>query len=156
MNGIEAYRLKRYPGKKKDIIEWYAPELQNSDPDHFTLSVKIADMNPGQWYTATPQNTGITKIALIKQPGNQYFGSADDAVLVVSLKDACSRAAVLFHEGDDQADRIYYYATDSGNQTHDKVPNWPEDQWAFILRASGQSDCPIDHYRDFLIGCLKY
>lgn len=142
---FETFRLKR----GKSTIEWHGPDdIYSLNPD---------DAPEGEWYmpVTAKDSAKIPKMAFIKNPGNKYFGSKTDSVLILSLEGACSRAATLLHDGDDEADREYYFATDSGNQTHDKIKEWPVDQWAFILRSPSNVDSPVKHMSDFHVVCFR-
>jgi hypothetical protein len=123
------YYLRRHPS---GVIYWDAP-------DGTTYGLDPADAVPYQWITVKDAD-GKPVMAYYTKPGV-------DSILVVSLDGANSLAATLLHAEDDTARRVYYFATDAGNTN---VLNRP----AFILRAQGFEDSPIEVNANFYVMCV--
>lgn len=176
--GFETYHLIRQHGfdddkNEYDYIEWRGPlgtyRLDLLDNNGNSILEGVA--NGGKWYVERDPNSNKPQIALLVRPRPEDDISAQygherksDAALILCLQGACSLTASLSHLEDDVADRIYYYATDEGNDVHQALNEWPgqeieegvfEQHWAFILRAMDINDCPIKRNSSFDIICFK-
>ncbi|MGK7894362.1 MAG: hypothetical protein AB4372_12255 [Xenococcus sp. (in: cyanobacteria)] len=124
MATIKLYKLFR--GEDR-FVKWNAPDGQ-------TYSIDALNPAPeGQW-AITLDSQG--KPVMAYRPRSN--GPSSDGELVVSLDGAPSHIATLLHEEDDYP-RKYYFATDVYH-------NNPLDRPAFILRAEGISDMPVQRW----------
>ena len=120
---IERIRLPGRPDS--DVIRWTGP--------NGTHEIDMTRTTPP--WTTTLDHDG--RVVMAVSPERTI-----DPFLVVSLRGAPSLKAFLVHDEDDRP-RGYYYATDLGNDL-DFIPDWAEDDWAFILRSDSTGDAPID------------
>ncbi len=126
---IEMFNLRSDPNGR---ITWVAP-----DGNPYTLDP--ANAQPFQWLLVN-DNNGKPVMGLYKKPNV-------DAILVVSLEGAKSIAATLLHAEDDTARRVYYFATDAGNTN-------ALNRSAFVLRAQGFEDSPLEVNANFFVMCV--
>ncbi len=126
---IEMFYLRRHP---TGLIIWEAP-------DGNTYQLDPAAAQPYQWLLVNDAN-GRPVMGLYTKPNV-------DAILVVSIDGAKSIAATLLHAEDDTARRVYYFATDAGNTNALNRP-------AFVLRAQGFEDSPIEVNANFFVMCV--
>ncbi len=126
---IEMFYLRSDPLGR---ITWVAP-----DGNSYTLDP--ANAQPFQWLIVN-DDAGKPVMGFYKKPNV-------DAILVVSIDGAKSIAATLLHAEDDTARRVYYFATDAGNTNALNRP-------AFVLRAQGFEDSPLEVNANFFVMCV--
>ncbi len=114
------------------IVSWQCP-------DGYTYRLDPSTASPNTWHTVFDV-TGKPVVAF-RRASNQ------DGEVVVSLEGSNSIAATLLHAEDDRPSK-FYYATDGGNQN-------PLGRWAFILRAEGDTGCPLGSNRGLRVMTVR-
>lgn len=135
MAQVTTMQIFRLYADNEGVIHWDAP-------DGNTYQLNPAKAIPGEWLIVEDREAKPV-MAYIAHPGVPHL-RGDDSALVLSIEGACSLACTLLHAGDDNANRIYYFATDEHN---DNILQRP----AFILRASGIEGSPIKPWSTFQI-----
>lgn len=118
----------------KGVITW-------SGYPHGPLKLDPSKAKPGEWLIV---NNGGDEPAMAYK-----FDNEEDSILELWLDEGSRTACTLFHSEDDYPDRVYYFATDMGNDERN-ILRRP----AFILRALGRKNSPIGTWKSFHVLCF--
>ncbi|MGK7952525.1 MAG: hypothetical protein AB4368_27990 [Xenococcaceae cyanobacterium] len=140
------------PWRTKNVTASTAPTIETYKVSRGEDGLIVWEAPDGMRYFLDPANAPIDKYSFVRDGNGKKVmaykpSSTGDGELVVSLEGAVSIACTLLHDEDD-VPRKYYFATDARN-------NNPLERPAFILRAEGLSNSPVQRFALLRVMCLQ-